>query len=257
MTTTPPFTEDQIQAYVDDQLDSDHRAKIDAWLLENPEEARRIAGYIEQNRALHALYDPILEEPVPSDLAAIPDRRERTAASPWRKMAAAIILLALGGASGWFLRDFYAKLGASEASLAQNAISAHSIYVREKRHAVEVEAKQEKHLVAWLSKRLGQPIKTPNLLPIGYRLVGGRLLPDDGKPAAHFMYQDESGARLTVYVRRNIKSRETAFQFVSEKDVSAFYWIDEDFAYALVGTLNRDGLQEAAKIIHRDLVRKR
>ena len=91
-------------------------------------------------------------------------------------------------------------------------------------------------------------------LPMGCRLVGGRLLPDDGKPAAQFMYENEAKERLTVYVRRNLESRETAFQFVSDKGVSAFYWIDSDFAYALVGKMNRDGLQEAAKIIHRDLV---
>ena len=79
-------------------------------------------------------------------------------------------------------------------------------------------------------------------------------MPDDGKPAAQFMYENEAKERLTVYVRRNIESQETAFQFVSDKGVSAFYWIDADFAYALVGKANRDGLQKAAKIIHRDLV---
>ena len=174
----------------------------------------------------------------------------------WQRIAAAILLLAVGGTAGWVVRDQAAAPVVGQLEIAQNAISAHSIYVKERRHAVEVEAEQEKHLVKWLSKRLGQSIKTPDLLPMGYQLVGGRLLPDDGKPAAQFMYENEAKIRLTVYVRRNIESAESAFQFVSDKGVSAFYWIDTDFAYALVGQMNRDDLQEAAKIIHRDLVTK-
>jgi anti-sigma factor RsiW len=178
-----------------------------------------------------------------------PTRGGRTA---WWQAAAAVLLLAVGGAAGWILRG-EAPPGFTPPDLTHNAISAHSIYVRERRHAVEVEAKEEKHLVRWLSKRLGQPIRMPNLLTLGYRLVGGRLLPDDGKPAAQFMYENDKGSRLTIYVRRNVESREMAFRFVSEKDVSAFYWLDENFAYALVGDLSREGLHEAAKIIHREL----
>ncbi len=257
MNTDSPITDTDLHAYADGVLDTKSHSRVATWLTENSDDAQRVADYISQNQALHEFFDPILDEAVPPRLDA--NRTSRGTSRPfptWRRLAAGILLLIVGGASGWFLRDVSSELEASGTSLAQNAISAHSIYVREKRHAVEVEAKQEKHLVAWLSKRLGQPIKTPNLLPVGYRLVGGRLLPDDGKPAAHFMYEDDQGARLTVYVRRNIESRETAFQFVSDKGVSAFYWSDEDFAYALVGTLNREGLQEAAKIIHRDLVSK-
>jgi anti-sigma factor RsiW len=254
---SPPITETDLHAYVDGALDADARARVETWLAEHPDDAKRVAGYAGQIQALHTLYDPVLGEPLPKRMTAPLTRRNKSNRFlSWQRLAAAILLLAVGGGAGWTVRDFWDGLEGSRINIAQNAISAHSIYVAEKRHAVEVEAKQEKHLVAWLSKRLGQPIKTPNLLSLGYRLVGGRLLPDDGRPAAHFMYQDDSGARLTAYVRRNVKNRETAFQFVTGKDVSAFYWIDEDFAYALVGTLNREGLQEAAKIIHRDLTSK-
>ncbi|NKB55395.1 MAG: anti-sigma factor [Alphaproteobacteria bacterium] len=255
---SPPITEAELQAYVDDALDADARARVEDWLAEHPDDAQRVADYADQVQSLRQAYDPVLDEPIPSRMTANTGQRRTSRLLPsWRQLAAAVVLLAVGGAGGWVLRDVWTGFGKDGLNVAQIAISAHSIYVAEKRHAVEVEAKQEKHLVAWLSKRLGQPIKAPSLLTLGYRLVGGRLLPDDGKPAAHFMYEDEQGKRLTVYVRRNIQSRETAFQFVSDKGVSAFYWIDEDFAYALVGTLNRDGLHEAAKIIHRDLASKR
>lgn len=247
-----PVTEQELQAYVDGALGPEDTARVEAWLAETPEDAARVAAYRAQNEALHEAFDPILDEAVPPQLTARPAAAPR-GDSPWMRIAAAVVLLVIGGTAGWFLREQAGPIQ-GQLEVAQNAINAHSLYVKERRHAVEVEAKQEAHLVKWLSKRLGQTIRTPSLLPLGYRLVGGRLLPDDGKPAAQFMYQDEAGARLTIYVRRNIKSRETAFRFVSDKGVSAFYWIDADFAYALVGKKNRDDLQEAAKIIHRDLV---
>lgn len=253
---TPPaaITENELQAFVDGALDAEDRARVEAWLAEHSEDGTKVEAYIAQNDALRREFDPILSEQVPSRLT-----EHETAPAPrpaWQRVAAAILLLVVGGAAGWVVRDRTDATVVGQLDVAQNAISAHSIYIKERRHAVEVEASQEKHLVKWLSKRLGQTIRTPDLLPLGYRLVGGRLLPDDGKPAAQFMYEDESKARLTVYVRRNIESHETAFQFVSDKGVSAFYWIDANFAYALVGKTNRDVLQEAAKIIHRDLVSK-
>jgi len=253
---TPPsaITETEFQAYVDGALDAEDRARVEAWLAEHPEDVAKVDAYIGQNDALHLEFDPILSEPIPSRLT---EHETAPAAQPaWLRIAAAVLLLIVGGTAGWIVRDQTRTSVVGQLDVAQNAISAHSIYIKERRHAVEVEANQEKHLVKWLSKRLGQTIKTPDLLSMGYRLVGGRLLPDDGKPAAQFMYENEAKARLTVYVRRNIESRETAFQFVSDESVSAFYWIDADFAYALVGKMNRDALQEAAKIIHRDLVSK-
>lgn len=253
MTPPPTVTEDELHAYVDGALDAEARARVAAWLADNPYDAARVATYESQIDAMHGEFDAILEEPVPAGLMEYKDRP--TTMPLWQRIAAAILLLAVGGAAGWIVRDFSGPVP-GQLDVAQNAISAHSIYIKERRHAVEVEAKEEKHLVKWLSKRLGQPIKTPDLLALGYRLVGGRLLPDDGKPTAQFMYEDDKGARLTVYVRRNIESRESAFQFVSYKRVSAFYWIDADFAYALVGDTDRKVLHEAAKIIHRDLVAK-
>jgi len=250
---TPPqsVTETELHAYLDGALDDAARSRVEAWLAENPADAERVAAYAEQIETLRYAFDPILKEPVP---AAMLERGGNAPAPsrPWQRIAAAVLLLIVGGAAGWLIRD-QSGPPPGQLAVAQNAINAHALYIKERRHAVEVEAKQEKHLVAWLSKRLGQPIRTPSLLTLGYHLVGGRMLPDDGKPAAQFMYENKQGDRLTVYVRRNIESRETAFQFVNEKGVSAFYWIDADFAYALVGDLTRDGLHEAAKIIHRDL----
>lgn len=104
------------------------------------------------------------------------------------------------------------------------ALAAHAIFVPEVRHPVGVDAGQQQHLVAWLSKRLSVTIRAPMLESLGFQLLGGRLLPADGQPAAQFMYQDGGGQRLTLYARRRLGgNRETAFRFAEQDGIGAFY----------------------------------
>src|SRR5262249_11262528 len=142
-----------------------------------------------------------------------------------RRVAAVILVFALGSAVGWFGHE--ATLGGRAfGGLARQAGGAHRIFVTAGRHPVEVPAPAGGPLVAWLSKRLGHPLKGPRLAGYGFQLVGGRLLPADGMPAAQFMYENASGQRLTLYLRANLDNRETAFRFTDENGVRVFYWLD-------------------------------
>jgi anti-sigma factor RsiW len=146
--------------------------------------------------------------------------------------------------------------GAESASStwARRAAVAHVVYSPEVRHPVEVGADQEAHLVNWLSKRLGTQLKVPDLAPLGYGLVGGRLLPGERGPAAQFMYQDGKGQRLTLYVRTNTdETRETAFRFAQEKSIGVFYWLDRRVGYALSGEVDKAELLRVATAVYRQL----
>lgn len=248
----PEVTERDLHAFVDGALDAEDRKRVETWLANNPLGAARVAAYSEQVAVLRECYDPVLNEPVPSRLlATVSGDTVAVRTFPWQRIAAAIAFLIVGGLTGWTIRDQWS--GGAEAEVAEFAINAHAVYVAEKRHAVEVQAADEAHLVRWLSRRLGLEIRTPDLIGLGYRLVGGRLLPDGGLPTAQFMYENEAGGRLTVYVQRNNHVKETAFRFFDNKGVSAFYWVDEHFAYVLAGAIERQKLLDAAKIVHRSL----
>jgi anti-sigma factor RsiW len=66
--------EDELQAYVDGQLDSRRRAAVEAYLAAAPHEAARLAAYRSQNIGLHALFDPLDGPggPATRDSAALP-----------------------------------------------------------------------------------------------------------------------------------------------------------------------------------------
>ncbi len=248
-----PIEEDDLQAYVDRRLDPARRAEVEKYLEGNPDEAERVRAFERQNVMLTNLFDPVLEEPVPERLPQLmkPGRRPVF----WHYAGAAA---SLTGAVmlGWFLRGEQQALEIHVPSLARQAAVAYAVYSPEILHPVEVGAAQEDHLVKWLSKRLGQSVKAPDLSPLGYELVGGRLLPGSEKPAAQFMYQDARGQRLTLYLSTDVaENRETAFRYTREGKVSVFYWVDGPLGYALSADTSRQQLLTVAEAVYRDINR--
>ena len=243
-------TEAELHAYVDGLLPAARRVEVEAYLVAHAEDAQRVRAWREQNHALRDLFDPVLAEPWPA-------RLRRSAAGsrmrPLLRYAAVMAWLALGGVAGWHLHDYNIAKSADTIAFAHRAAIAHIVYSPQVRHPVEVGADQEAHLVAWLSKSIGGSLKIPQLASLGYQLVGGRLLPGDQGPVAHFMFQDGSGQRLTLYVRNGAGGKETAFRYAQERGVSVFYWIDGRFGYALSGEVDKSELLRVAKAVYQQL----
>lgn len=244
------ITEDMLHAYVDGQLDPARHAEVEAYLNAHPQAAEKVTAYRKQNEMLHALFDPALNEPLPTAL-------RRGTASPrpqWQRYAAMLGTLALGITLGYLVRGSLSAPAVSPLALYKQAAFAHVAFAPEVLHPVEVSAQQETHLVNWLSKRLGASVHAPHLAAAGFDLMGGRLLPDEARPAAQFMYQDSRGQRLTLYVKRepnNVST--TAFRFAKEDGVRVFYWVDRDFGYALSGELPKAELLRVAEVVYKQL----
>ena len=205
--------------------------------------------YADQNNLLRRQFDTVMTEPIPARMYL-----KRPA---WHEWARAAVLVGAGIAIGLavpLLRPAPANPSAGITPLPIRAARAHLVYSPEVRHPVEVDAKDQDHLVKWLSKRLDYKLKVPVLVSEGFELLGGRLLPGPDGPVAQFMYQDASGKRLTLYVSRPHKGDEiTAFRFAQEGNVSVFYWIDHDCGYALSGQVDKPALARVAALVYRQL----
>jgi anti-sigma factor RsiW len=104
-----------------------------------------------------------------------------------------------------------------------------------------------------LSKRLDAPIRAPNLQAEGFALPGGRLLPGTDAPMAQLMYESAGGDRLTLTVKHATVRQQTGFKILQERGLSAFYWIDGNYGYALSGSLDRPRLLAIARAVERQL----
>lgn len=262
----PLRDEAALHAYVDGRLDTAARAVVEAWLQADPGAARTAASWAAQRQALRGLHADVLDEPAPAPLVQAGQRLAQGAArrarwQRWGGMAAAVIAAFGLGWSGhglWRERQPGAAVaqarGTSE--FARQALLAHAVYLPEQRHPVEVEAAQQEHLVQWLSRRLGRPLKVPDLSGLGYTLVGGRLLPGEKGARAQFMYQSAAGERITLYLGAVDPApglAETAFRFTVDGPVASFYWVDQGFGYALAGKLPRQRLLGLAEAVYSQL----
>jgi anti-sigma factor RsiW len=260
--------EDDFQAFVDGQLPPERRRAVMAYLAARPEESARMGDYHRLTEEMHLLYDEVLYEPLPARLR-VEHYRGRTAwwAMPLRwlglaelrlvpRAAAIAVLLLVGGSGGWALGLHYLQPEAEPpaVSFTRLAANAHILYASDLQHPVEFGADQQDRLLLWLSERLGQAVHAPDLQDIGFTLVGGRLLPAAGLPAAQLMYENPDARRITLYIRSNWPSAPGAAQdgtvtFASEGGVSSVYWREGPFAYALLGELDRELLFATAKAI--------
>ena len=215
--------------------------------------AALIADWERQDAAIHALYAPVAEEPLPdrfrAQIAAARQTPPRPALPLWR-IAASVALLAFGFAAGWGGARF--AQAPANPTLASAAMASFATYAVETRHPVEVGAEDEAHLVQWLSKRLGTPFRPPDLSQGGFRLIGGRLLPGTSSPAALLMYEDDLGRRLALYMTRS-DGAESDLAFAEEPGRQAFWWVEGDLGCALVGDLPRDTLRRLAIAAYHDL----
>lgn len=73
------ITEDDLNAFVDGALDAVESAHIAATVYADRETATTVAAYRAQNDGLRALYDGVLDEPLPRSLQAMLDAFDRTA----------------------------------------------------------------------------------------------------------------------------------------------------------------------------------
>lgn len=255
--TRRPVTEAALLAFVDGQLAAADIDAVSQWLRTHPDDAARVATWQAQRAQLQALHRDVLDEPVPMALARAL-RRRRLAA--WPQIAAAAALLGIGWLGGWTMQAGSPSMRAAGGvpEFVHEARVAHVVFTPEKRHPVEVGADQSKHLIEWLSRRLGAPLAAPDLSAQGYTLMGGRLLPgEQGQSRAQFMYEQTSGERVTLHVAvfgADAVPAPTSFRFASDAASSSFYWVDGRYGYALTGKLPRPALEALANATYAQLL---
>jgi anti-sigma factor RsiW len=245
-----PAAAQELHAFADNALGPEARRRVEQRLADDPEARQRVDDYAALNQQLRELFDPLLEEPAPTRLRP-GQRRWR---QPLGALAASLALLALGTLLGLQLQPHGLSALAAPPSVVREAAMAFAVYAPEVRHPVEVSGDQEPHLVAWLTKRLAATVRVPRLEPLGFLLVGGRLLSSDDGPGALLMYENRAGRRVTLYLCHNESGQaNTAFRYAEHQAISVFYWFDGPFSYALAGDLGRDRLLDLADSVYRQV----
>lgn len=246
--------EDELNAHVDGELPADRRGAVEAWLATHPDDAAKVAAWRKQAELIRARYGAIADEKPPQQLDVRRLTRRRYGAIG-AAVAASLMAFVAGGATGWIARGAEAPASSDLARFTTDALDAYRLYAVEVRHPVEVPGDQRPHLVEWLSKRLGSPLRAPDLEKMGLKLVGGRLLPGPTGATAFFMYEGPSGERFTLYCGHTT-DRQTALRYTSGEQNAAYYWVDGNLAYVLSGPAERDKLHAVAQAAYEQIDRR-
>jgi anti-sigma factor RsiW len=242
-----PVTEDELHAYVDNELPAERRGDVEAWLATHSDDAARVQSWRAMAEALHARYDSVADEAVPKRLEI-----ERLVRQPRRwvygAVAATLAAFIVGGGTGWVARGAAAAPSAFQ-NFTVDALDAHRLYVVEVRHPVEVPGSERAHLQQWLTKRCGWDVRAPELAAAGLKLIGGRLLPGPTGPASFLMYESASGERFTIYTAKS-EAEATQMRYAAQGSDSALFWADRGVGYVVSGGNDRGRLTQIAQSVY-------
>jgi anti-sigma factor RsiW len=258
-----PIDEHELHLYVDDHLGDERRRVVEALLRDHPEVAARVNDYRHQNELMRQLFNPVGSAPPTDDqerlLRTLGQRlgRRRWVAL-WRPALAAAAGLLLAATLGAVGTEFYdehtAVIPEPMPSFADTAARVHSFYASGTSEPTEFGADAASKLGTLLDKRLGAPLRLPDLSQKGFSLVGGRLLPAAEGAAAQLLYRDQAGRLVTVFLGPADKARLTATQATERKDLSLYAWLDGRIGVAVVGGLGGDELRGIAEAAQRSLL---
>ncbi len=259
--------EADLHAYVDKQLAEDKLQAVEAFIKENPEIAKKVAQWQQQNEAINAFFTKddftTIPEKLTLDHLKTSQSAQRTSINntqnrPWYySLAASLLLMTISAMAGWTAKSLSHTSRPNGVNFVNSAISAYQVFSVEKQHPVEISADKQNHLVAWLSQRIGHPLQLPDLQKFNYKLLGGRLLSmQKGRPAAQFMFENKQGKRLTLLVSKNPSYHDLGFNMKKGDKINAFYWMDSNVAYSITGEINIDKLRQLSKVVYQQLKQK-
>ena len=249
--------EHDLHAYVDQQLSEEKMRAVEDLMRTDPEIAAKIHQWQQQNDLIagHFSHTHLDEIPERLNINVLNQPQNIPSRLPWYySMVASLFLMLISGMVGWYLKDLSGPNQQNQISFVNSAISAYAVFSVEVLHPVEVSVDKKDHLVSWLSKRVDHPLKVPELQQYGYKLLGGRLLAmKKGRPAAQFMFEGDTGKRITLLVSKHTSYNDHSLLFKKDKAVNAFYWMDNNIAYSISGEIQRDKLKSLSKSVYQQV----
>lgn len=251
--TDRPVSEDDLHAHVDNLLPPEREPIVLRYLRENPADAERIAAYRTQRELLRAALASRTGDRLPPHLNphVLVARRQGERRMLWRAAAMVVLAFGLGGGGGWFLHSSVTPQPTAISGLVRDAVANHVVYTADRRRPTELGADQRDDLARWVSNRINYKVAPPDLSANGYRYIGGRLAATPEGPAGMFMYQNEAGVRLTVFVRPGSSAPNAPIVPVDGKPMGGCAWIEKGVGFTVVAPIPAEELRHLATEVQR------
>lgn len=236
--------EKDLHAYVDGALDESGMARVEAYLLANPQAAAKLRAWSRQNNALNRAAQSVSPaEPAPEIkrlTVRLYERLNRQRRSVWPGVA----VFAVAFLTGWFGHTIVLPMLTGPA-YADEIAQAHLMTTAAPDELLPLSTDRINRLFA----RIGETPRLPDLRPLGYEAIGAQLLPSDEGAVLHVSYRNAAGVNISYFLIHTLEEDEVPVHVLHRKGVSMAYWQHDHSRYAIASTLTDDQIARIATAI--------
>ncbi|MBA1243487.1 anti-sigma factor family protein [Pseudomonas japonica] len=237
MMTLPP-SENDLNAYVDHQMNAADRQRLEAWLAEHPETQALVSAWQRDAQQLRAAWSGSLHAAANPALDPVTVARRVRGQRARRMAQAAVLVVAVGAGAvgGWQARGpMEVRVAAAPMT---DALQAYRMFAVQGILPADYTAEGGTGVQAWLDRYFSQAQRLPDLSAAGFEPRSARLLNTDQGPAAMVVYENATGQRASFYVRPpgpgyHMLPRGSR----RDGELQADYWSDPSYNYAMVSAV--------------------
>jgi len=242
-------SDEQLVAYLDDQLDADQRSRIDAAIAEDSVLNLRLQWLARSNLPFREAYDEVTQQ-APVDrlhamLETLPSPARPAMSRRWFLAAAAGLVVSGVVADRLFLGWQSSQPKNSWRGLVADYMA---LYVPQTlEHLPSDEATQRAQLRT-IDARLGLSLLPAQLSLPRLELKRAQILEYDGMPIAQITYLDPAHGPMALCITRS-NSGSRHFAHERRHGMNVVYWADMEHAWMLIGHNPAAELEQMAKLI--------
>ena len=242
MNTNPgTMTTEEMNAFIDGELDPARHAEIEAALAGDPALAGRVALLRHDKQILAELYAPLIDQPLPTRLVQAALARP-TVRAAWRRpawaLAAAILLAVIFAAPRFYQTD-------------TDRLAAEAMQIRRSAVLPEQPFADATTLQQMVDTTIGVGVRVPDLQKAGYRLDATRRTTLGSQNAVELRYRNADGKLFTVLLHHSRGADK--FALLTRGALRVCIWQNDELTAVMVGEMSSSAMLRVASLTYADL----
>lgn len=231
-------TEQEIEAYIDGQLDVEGRFAVEDYLGLHPDKAAQVMGDLGRRSALQLLSRGAER----ADRGAVCDAEGETAATGfWRRQRVAVAGFALAGLAALALAIVQGPPAYIDDALASHRVAAMRADMASQPEAPSFDAAEIRR-----ATRIALPP-----LPTDWKVTDVQLFPTHRGPAIVMALQTKEGDQFSLFTKRGHNGAPEEPDAIRDGAHSVAYWRRGDMSFALVGDGGPAAVDARAEVLAR------
>lgn len=242
-------TDEQLVAYLDDQLDTEQRTRIDAAIHDDPALNLRLQWLARSSLPFKDAYDQLGKQ-APTDrmqamLDTLPSPARPALNRRWFLAAAAGLVLSSVVADRLFLGWQSSQQKSNWRGLVADYMS---LYVPQTLEHLPGDEATQRAQLRTIDSRLGLNLAPAKLVLPRLELKRAQILEYEGVPIAQITYLDPAHGPMALCVTRSNKGSRP-FAHERRHDMNVVFWADTEHAWMLIGHNPVADLEDMAKVL--------